>query len=134
MRRADLPALMSGSHPMRDATLPVVLIAGGLALLGWNYGWIPDWNTLVALALVVAGAAILVLDGITKKSLVAGPVLIAIGIGWYGYFDLGWRSRLIIPLLMIFSGLMMLVARFAPVPESRAAGLLAPRQKDDTAP
>jgi len=134
MRRADLPALMSGSHPMRDATLPVVLIAGGLALLGWNYGWIPDWNTLVALALMVAGAAILVLDGITKKSLVAGPVLIAIGIGWYGYFDLGWRSRLIIPLLMIFSGLMMLVARFAPVPESRAAGLLAPRQKDDTAP
>lgn len=119
---------------MRDATLPVVLIAGGLALLGWNYGWIPDWNTLVAIALVVAGAAILALDGITKKSLVAGPVLIAIGIGWYGYFDLGWRSRLIIPLLMIFSGLMMLVARFAPVPESRAAGLLAPRQKDDTAP
>ena len=39
---------------MRDATLPVVLIAGGLALLGWNYGWIPDWNTLVALALMVA--------------------------------------------------------------------------------
>ena len=31
---------------------------------------------------------------------------------------------------MIFSGLMMLVARFAPVPESRANGLLAPRQKD----
>lgn len=115
---------------MRDATLPVVLIAGGLALLGWNYSWIPDWNTLVAIALVVAGIAILVLDGITKKSLVAGPILIAIGIGWYGYFDLGWRSRLIIPLLMIFSGLMMLVARFAPVPESRANGLLAPRQKD----
>ena len=28
----------------------------------------------------------------------------------------------------------VLVARFAPVPESRAAGLLAPRQRDDTAP
>ena len=62
---------------MRDATLPVVLIAGGLAMLGWNYGWIPDWNTLVAIALVVAGVAIMVLDGLTKKSLVAGPVLIA---------------------------------------------------------
>ena len=68
------------------------------------------------------------LDGITKKSLVAGLILIAIGIGWYGYFDLGWRLRLIIPLLMIFR-LMMLVARFAPVPESRANGLLAPRQR-----
>ena len=56
---------------MRDATLPVVLIAGGLAMLGWNYGFIPDWNTLVAIALVVAGVAIVLLDGLTKKSLVA---------------------------------------------------------------
>lgn len=115
---------------MRDATLPVVLIAGGLAMLGWNCGWIPNWNTLIAIALVVAGIAILVLDGITKKSLVAGPVLIALGIGWYGYFDLGWRSRLIIPVLMIFAGLMMLIARFAPVPENREKGVLAPRERD----
>jgi hypothetical protein len=115
---------------MRDATLPVVLIAGGLAMLGWNYGWIPNWNTLVAIALMAAGAAILLLDGITKKSLVAGPVLIAIGIGWYGYFDLGWRSRLIIPLVMIFAGIMMLIARFAPVPDSREKGVLAPRERD----
>lgn len=114
---------------MRDATLPVVLIAGGLAMLGWNYGWIPDWNTLVAIALVVAGVAIMVLDGLTKKSLVAGPVLIAMGIGWYGYFDLGWRSRLIIPLLMIFAGLMMLVARFAPLPDTKENGILAPRDR-----
>ena len=116
---------------MRDATLPVILIAGGLAMLGWNYGWIPDWNTLVAIALVVAGVAILVLDGFTKKSLVAGPVLIALGIGWYGYFDLGWRSRLIVPALMIFAGLMMLIARFAPVPENKEKGVLAPRERDN---
>ncbi len=115
---------------MRDATLPVVLIAGGLALLGWNYGWIPDWNTLVALALVGAGVAIMLLDGLTKQSLVAGPVLIAMGIAWYGYFDLGWRSRLIIPLLMIFAGLMMLAARFAPLPAAKIKGVLAPRERD----
>ncbi len=116
---------------MRDATLPVVLIAGGIVLLAWNYGWLPNWNALVALALAVAGALIMVLDGITKKSLVAGPVLMAMGLGWYGYFDLGWRSRLIIPLLMIFAGLMMLIGRFAPVPERRTHGLLAPREHDD---
>lgn len=115
---------------MRDATLPVVLIAGGLAMLGWNYGWIPNWNTLVALALVAAGVLIMVLDGITKKSLVAGPILIAIGAGWYGHFDLGWHSRLVIPLVMIFSGLMMLVARFAPVPDTRIRGVFAPRERD----
>jgi hypothetical protein len=115
---------------MRGATLPVVLIAGGLALLGWNYGWIPDWNTLVALALVGAGVAIILLDGFTKQSLVAGPVLIAMGISWYGFFDLGWRSRLIIPLLMIFAGLMMLAARFAPLPSAKIKGVFAPRQSD----
>ena len=115
---------------MRDATLPVVLIAGGLALLGWNFGWIPDWNTLVALALIGAGAAIMLLDGLTKQSLVAGPVLIAMGISWYGYFELHWSSRLIIPLLMIFAGLMMLAARFAPLPAAKIKGVFAPRQSD----
>ncbi len=115
---------------MRDATLPVVLIAGGVAMLGWNYGWIPNWNTLVALTLVVAGVAIILLDGLTKQSLVAGPVLVAMGIAWYGYFDLGWRSRLIIPLLMIFAGLMMLAARFAPLPASKSKDVLAPRERE----
>lgn len=116
---------------MRDATLPVVLIAGGLAVLGWNYGWIPDWKTLVAIALVGAGAAIILLDGLTKQSMVAGPLLIAMGIGWYGYVDLGWRSRLIIPLLMIFAGLMMLAARFAPLPSGKIKGILTPRSGDN---
>ena len=115
---------------MRDATLPVVLIAGGFAMLGWNYGWIPDLNTLVAIALVVAGVAIMLLDGLTRQSLVAGPVLIAMGVAWYGFVELGWRSRLIIPTLMIFAGLMMLAARFAPLPTSKAKGVLAPRERD----
>ena len=119
---------------MRDATLPVVLIAGGLAVLGWNYGWIPNWNTLVTIALVGAGVAIMLLDGLTKQSLVAGPALIAIGIGWYGYFDLGWRLRLIIPSLMIFVGFMMLAARFAPLPNARMKGMSASRQNDKSPP
>jgi hypothetical protein len=119
-------------HIMRDATLPVLLIVGGFALLAWNFGWIPDWNTLIAIAFVCAGIAVMVFDGITKKSLVAGPILIAAGLGWYGYFELGWRSRLVIPAFMIFSGFMMLIARFAPITETKERGMLAPRDKDAT--
>lgn len=115
---------------MRDATIPILLIVGGFALLAWNFGWIPDWNTLIAIAFVLAGVAVLVFDGITKTSLMTGPILIAVGIGWYGYFDLGWRSRLVIPVLMIFAGFMMLIARFAPVAETKKRGILAPRDKD----
>ncbi|TAG65014.1 MAG: hypothetical protein EAZ24_17030 [Burkholderiales bacterium] len=116
---------------IRDATFPITLIVGGFALLAWNFGWIPDWNTLIALAFVIAGAAILVFDGLTKKSIVTGPVLISLGAAWYGYFELGWRSRLIIPLLMIFAGLMMLIARFAPLADSKQHGVLAPRERND---
>ncbi|MGL4231319.1 MAG: hypothetical protein ACRDAM_14075 [Casimicrobium sp.] len=115
---------------LRDATFPILLIVGGLALLAWNLGWIPEWNTLVAVAFILAGIAVLVFDGVTKKSVVAGPVLIAAGIGWYGYFELAWRSRLVIPLLMIFAGFMMLIARFAPIAETKESGALAPREKD----
>jgi hypothetical protein len=115
---------------MRDATIPVLLIVGGLGLLGWNMGWIPEWSTLIALAFIAAGIVVLVLDGLTKKSLVAAPVLIAAGIAWYGYFELSWRSRLILPMLMIFTGLMMLIARFAPLHDSKQGGVLAPREKD----
>ena len=116
---------------MRDATLPVVLIAGGFAMLGWNYGWIPNWNTLVAIVLIGAGVAIMLLDGLTKQSMVAGPVLIAMGFAWYGYFDLGWRSRLIIPSLMIFAGFMMLIARFAPLPSATVKRVSAKHESDN---
>ncbi len=115
---------------LRDATFPILLIVGGFALLAWNFGWIPDWNTLVAIAFVLAGIAVLLFDGLTKKSLVAGPILIAAGIAWYGYFDLHWRSRIVIPVFMIFSGFMMLIARFAPIAETKERGVLAPRDKD----
>lgn len=112
---------------LRDATVPITLIVGGLLLLAWNLGWLPERDALIAAAFVAAGGAVFALDGLTRKSLVTAPLLMAFGVAWYGYFELGWRSRLIIPLLMIFAGLMMLVARFAPLPETRERpGRLSP--------
>jgi hypothetical protein len=118
---------------LRDATVPITLIVGGLLLLAWNLGWIPERDSLIALAFIAAGVAVLVLDGLTRKSLVTAPLLMAFGVAWYGYFELGWRSRLIIPLLMIFAGLLMLAARFAPLPETREQpkGLPPPSEQSE---
>lgn len=105
---------------MSDARLPVALIIVGSAWLLWYLEWIPDVNWLVAAGLVVGGVAILVLDGITKKSVVAGPIVIATGIavavhqGW----GLSWRG--LMPALLIFLGVLMLIARRPEIPLRRA--------------
>jgi hypothetical protein len=104
---------------MTDARLPVALIVLGAAWLLWYLQWIPDVNWLVAAALMVGGVAILVLDGITKKSVVAGPFLFALGIavvlhqGWY----FSWRGLL--PVLLMLLGVLMLIARRSDIPMRR---------------
>ena len=61
---------------MRDASLPVTLIIVGSAWLLWYYRLFPDIDWIIAVGLVVGGMAVLYLDGITKKSIVAGTVLL----------------------------------------------------------
>ncbi|MFN3630325.1 MAG: hypothetical protein ACK4XK_09800, partial [Casimicrobiaceae bacterium] len=95
---AILSGMPDNRGMLRDATIPITLIIGGLLLLAWNLGWLPERDALIAAAFVAGGGVIFLLDGLTRKSVVAGPLLMAIGVGWYGYFELGWRSRLIIPL------------------------------------
>ena len=65
---------------MRNAATPVALIVVGLLGLVWYFGWLPDFDSITSIALVAGGVAILVLDGVTKNSVVLGPTLIAVGI------------------------------------------------------
>jgi hypothetical protein len=104
---------------MKDAALPIVLIVLGAAWLLNSLHWLPDVQWLWILGLSGAGAAILFLDGITKSSVVAGPLLILAGLlsFFHQYHGLGWRF--IIPLMLIAAGSLMLVARSASIPESR---------------
>ena len=104
---------------MKDAALPIVLIVLGAAWLLKNLNWMPEVHWLWILGLVGAGVAVLVVDGITKSSVVAGPFLILAG-GLYflhQYYYLGWRF--IIPILLVAAGSLMLVARSPAIPESR---------------
>ncbi|GAB3546931.1 hypothetical protein GCM10027343_25520 [Noviherbaspirillum agri] len=103
---------------MKDAALPVVLIVLGLTWLLNSLDWLPDIHWLWIIGLAGAGVAILILDGITKSSVVAGPLLILAGILSFfrQYYGLGWRF--IIPVMLIAAGTFMLVARSPAIPDS----------------
>ena len=104
---------------MKDAALPVVLIVLGIAWLLNSLDWLPEIHWLWILGLAGSGIAILALDGITKSSVVAGPLLIMAGMLSFfrQYYGLGWRF--IVPILLIAAGIFMLVARSPAIPESR---------------
>lgn len=104
---------------MRDATLPIILIVLGAAWLLNSLHWLPDVQWLWILGLSGSGVAILTFDGLTKSSVVTGPLLILAGIlsFFHQYHALGWRF--IIPIMLIAVGVLMLVARSPSLPESR---------------
>jgi uncharacterized membrane protein YhhN len=107
---------------MRDAGLPITLIIVGSAWLLWYFRLFPDIDWIIAAGLVAGGVAILFLDGITKKSVVAGPFLIASGISW-ALHDRGrvsWTA--LVPALLIVLGVLMLFARRPNIPERRIPG------------
>lgn len=103
---------------MKDAAWPVVLIVLGMVWLLNSLDWLPEVHWLWILGLGGAGVAILVLDGITKSSIVAGPLLIlAGGLSFFRqYYGLGWGF--IIPMMLIAASVLMLVARRPSIPES----------------
>lgn len=107
---------------MRDSVFPVALIAAGAVWLLFNLDWVPSFDWAVTLILIGSGVAILILEGVTKKSVVGGPLLIALGVTWFLHFHFGVRWRFLAPSLFIAAGMLMLVARMATVPAVRKSG------------
>ena len=104
---------------MRDAALPITLIVVGLAWLAWQFGWFPDKDWIIAVAFIAAGVAVLVFDRITKSSIVVGPFLIGVGTAWalHERYRVSWS--VLIPSLLVWLGLLMLVARSPRIPDRR---------------
>lgn len=119
---------------MRDAALPIVLIILGGAWLLNSLHWLPEIHWIWILGMIGAGIAIMMLDGITKSSVVAGPLLIMAGIlsFFHQYYALGWRFM--IPVMLIAAGLFMLAARSPSIPESRTFSRQAARKPRDGEP
>jgi len=106
-------------HPMRDSALPIALIATGALWLLFTLDWIPSFDWVVTLVLVASGMGILLLEGITRKSVVSGPLLIALGGAWYLHFRYGMHWRYLVPVLFIVAGVLLLVARLPAIPDVR---------------
>jgi hypothetical protein len=119
---------------MKDAALPIVLIVLGAAWLLNSLHWLPEIHWIWILGLAGAGIAILALDGITKSSVVAGPLLILAGIlsFFHQYYLLGWRF--IVPIMLIAAGLLMLAARSPSIPESHTLARHFPGKREEGDP
>jgi hypothetical protein len=104
---------------MRNAGLPITLIVVGVAWLLWYFRLFPDIDWIIAAGLFAGGIAVLVLDGITKNSIVSGPFLIASGISWALHDQ--WRVTwfVLLPALLVLLGVLMLIARRPTIPERR---------------
>lgn len=85
---------------MRDSVFPITLIAAGAIWLLFNLDWVPSFDWVVTLVLIGSGATILVLEGITKKSVAGGPLLIALGSAWLLHFHFGAHWRFLAPSLL----------------------------------
>jgi hypothetical protein len=104
---------------MRNAALPVTLIVIGALGLIWYYGWFPDFDAITSIGFIAGGILVLVMDRVTKSSIVLGPTLIAIGLAWWAHDQHHVRFSLLVPLLLILIGVLMLVARSPRIPERR---------------
>tara|TARA_R110001599_G_scaffold159052_1_gene346121 strand:+ start:148719 stop:149084 length:366 start_codon:yes stop_codon:yes gene_type:complete len=104
---------------MNSAAMPIFLVVVGLVWLLDSLAWMPAVQWVWIGGLAVAGISILMLDKITKSSIVAGPLLLLASALSYAryYHDLGWRF--IIPSMLLAAGVLMLIARLPTIPESR---------------
>ncbi|GGX76804.1 hypothetical protein [Vogesella alkaliphila] len=102
-----------------SATLAFVLIILGALWLLKSTALLPDTTTLLAILLAGAGAGLLLIDGITKSSIVTNPMLIYTGAAIYLFDTSRLRLSHSLALGMILLGLLMLIARSDRIPERR---------------
>jgi intracellular septation protein A len=102
--------------PQPSLFLPLFLIIAGAVWFLKTTGILPATATLVSIALAVAGIVVLVMDGINKQSVVAGPLLVYIGAAVYlkSQYLLGYSP--LVALGMMVLGCLLLLSRSSLVP------------------
>ena len=102
--------------PQPSLFLPLFLIIAGALWFLKTTDILPATATLVSIALAVAGIVVLVMDGINKQSVVAGPLLVYIGAAVYlkSQYLLGYSP--LVALGMMVLGCLLLLSRSSLVP------------------
>ena len=102
--------------PQPSLFLPLFLIIAGAVWFLKTTDILPATATLVSIALAVAGIVVLVMDGINKQSVVAGPLLVYIGAAVYlkSQYLLGYSP--FVALGMMVLGCLLLLSRSSLVP------------------
>jgi membrane-bound ClpP family serine protease len=106
---------------MRNTAAPIILIAVGFVWLAHELGWFLQWRAAAAIILVVVGIAMLVTEGITKSSVVSGPMLMYCGVAWYLYLQGMLTWHLVWPIGMIVLGATLFVSHLPAIPAYRPA-------------
>ncbi|WP_255990435.1 hypothetical protein [Chitinolyticbacter albus] len=117
---------------MRNALIPVSLIVIGAGWLVNSLSIAPAVSWIVVFGLVIAGAAVLVIDGANRSSRVSGPMLIAGGAAVFAhqFYAIGWS--VLLPLLLMLLGVLMLLVRVDGIPKlEKPEPMRLPGQDDD---
>jgi apolipoprotein N-acyltransferase len=104
---------------VRHTTFPIALIALGAVLLAEAMDWIPPLQSIWPIALILVGGAILISEGINRSSIVAGSMLIYIGIAWIVHEQHLASHRILVAIGLIVLGLALFVGRLPGVPSGR---------------
>ncbi|QZA78900.1 hypothetical protein K4H28_05730 [Deefgea tanakiae] len=96
---------------MRGVIFPVVLIVIGAGWLLNEINYFPSVSWIVILGLLVAGIAVLALEGVNKSTIVLGPMLIAGAATTFLRQQFGLGLSVQWPVLLILCGCLMLLAR-----------------------
>jgi len=96
---------------MRGIVFPVVLIVIGAGWLLNEMNYFPSVSWIIILGLLVAGVAVLAVDGINKSTIVLGPMLIAGAVTTFLRQQFGLGLSVQLPVLLILCGCLMLLAR-----------------------
>ncbi len=105
---------------MSRVIAPLFLIAIGVGWLLSAQRVLPGVSWIWVLLLATAGVSILLVKRLTRTSIIVGPFLILCAIGSFLRQTGRLSAEVEIPALIIALGVLLLIARLAPLPETPA--------------